>query len=216
MRGKRSNAQEATVSVGSGVTHCATCTRRRRSIGRLSGRVCVVAPTFAGMLLVVTFLFVPFATMAQDISRCLITDPSCSGGLNPTLVVGTDLGPPIDPDAPIIPQLPDPVPLLVDSDGDGLYDHHEETLYGTDPNAWDTDSDGYSDGDEVRSGSSPHDLNSTPPVLPDPIPVPPDEVGHGGGGGAGGGIDPPEFIVEPSCITQPDDCFLPPPQIEEP
>jgi hypothetical protein len=39
----------------------------------------------------------------------------------------------------------------VDSDGDGLSDAEETSLYGTDPNQSDTDRDGLNDGDEVHS-----------------------------------------------------------------
>ncbi len=43
----------------------------------------------------------------------------------------------------------------VDSDNDGLLDSDEINIYNTDPNKADTDSDGYSDGQEVESGYDP-------------------------------------------------------------
>ena len=43
----------------------------------------------------------------------------------------------------------------LDSDRDGLSDDVEINIYHTDPNKWDTDGDGYSDGDEVAHGYSP-------------------------------------------------------------
>lgn len=42
-----------------------------------------------------------------------------------------------------------------DSDGDGLYDIDETSVYGTDPSIWDTDGDGTSDGAEVYYGTDP-------------------------------------------------------------
>ena len=42
-----------------------------------------------------------------------------------------------------------------DFDGDGLYDIDETKVYGTDMYAYDTDGDGWSDGEEVYYGSSP-------------------------------------------------------------
>ena len=43
----------------------------------------------------------------------------------------------------------------VDTDGDGLSDVEETTIYHTDVNNSDTDSDGYNDGEEVRNAYSP-------------------------------------------------------------
>ncbi len=45
--------------------------------------------------------------------------------------------------------------LLVDSDGDGLSDDDEKTIYHTDPLLYDTDGDGIGDGVEVRMGTDP-------------------------------------------------------------
>jgi len=44
---------------------------------------------------------------------------------------------------------------IVDSDHDGLTDNKETNIHKTDPNKWDTDGDGYGDGDEVWNGYSP-------------------------------------------------------------
>ena len=49
-----------------------------------------------------------------------------------------------------------------DPDGDGLTNYQELAVYHTDPNLWDTDGDGFSDGFEVASGFSPTDPNSRP------------------------------------------------------
>ncbi|PLX21743.1 hypothetical protein C0584_01405 [Candidatus Parcubacteria bacterium] len=46
--------------------------------------------------------------------------------------------------------------LNADEDGDGLTDLEEENLYQTSPYLDDTDSDGVSDGDEVKNGSDPN------------------------------------------------------------
>ena len=49
-----------------------------------------------------------------------------------------------------------PIEIVVDSDDDGLFDHEETKIYGTEPFAADTDLDGLSDGDEVLTyGSDP-------------------------------------------------------------
>jgi hypothetical protein len=45
--------------------------------------------------------------------------------------------------------------LLPDTDGDGLTDYDEVSVFGTDPKNSDTDTDGYRDGDEVASGYNP-------------------------------------------------------------
>jgi fibronectin-binding autotransporter adhesin len=47
-----------------------------------------------------------------------------------------------------------------DTDGDGLSDNDEDTVYGTDKNDPDSDNDGMSDGDEVVAGSNPLDAGS--------------------------------------------------------
>lgn len=47
-------------------------------------------------------------------------------------------------------------PKLADSDGDGLSDYDEVTVYRTNPLVQDTDSDGFPDGVEVQSGNNPN------------------------------------------------------------
>lgn len=44
---------------------------------------------------------------------------------------------------------------ILDTDGDGLYDYEESFVYHTSINNKDTDNDGFSDGEEVKSGYSP-------------------------------------------------------------
>ena len=46
--------------------------------------------------------------------------------------------------------LAEPLEIVLDSDDDGLFDHEEAKIYGTEPFVADTDLDGLSDGDEVR------------------------------------------------------------------
>jgi hypothetical protein len=72
----------------------------------------------------------------------------------------------------VLPQVPE----ALDRDRDGLQDLLERDHYGTDitaedtnddgidgyPDGWDTDGDGYSDGFEAATGSSPTDPQSTP------------------------------------------------------
>ncbi len=48
-----------------------------------------------------------------------------------------------------------------DTDGDGLSDIREQTIYFTDINNPDTDGDGFSDGEEINSHYSPHQANKT-------------------------------------------------------
>jgi hypothetical protein len=52
-----------------------------------------------------------------------------------------------------------------DSDGDGLYDDDETDVYGTDPAVYDTDGDGFGDGEEIYYGSNPLDSNSAAGVV---------------------------------------------------
>ncbi len=53
-------------------------------------------------------------------------------------------------------------PHAVDTDGDGLWDGHEEYVYHTRPTVADTDRDGFSDGIEVGAGSDPLKACSVP------------------------------------------------------
>jgi hypothetical protein len=43
----------------------------------------------------------------------------------------------------------------IDSDGDGLFDTDETSLYGTSASVFDTDGDGVGDGEEIYSGTNP-------------------------------------------------------------
>jgi fibronectin-binding autotransporter adhesin len=52
------------------------------------------------------------------------------------------------------------ISAVVDSDGDGLSDDDEDSIYGTDKNDADSDNDGMNDGDEVVAGSNPLDAGS--------------------------------------------------------
>ncbi len=58
-------------------------------------------------------------------------------------------------------------PNLADTDGDGLSDGKEVTRYGTDPRQADTDGDGVKDGAEVQQGTNPKDASS---FLPQNLP----------------------------------------------
>ncbi len=51
-------------------------------------------------------------------------------------------------------------PWSVDTDGDGLTDHEEVSVYGTDPTGWDTDGDGLGDGAELAAGFSPLEVEA--------------------------------------------------------
>lgn len=55
-----------------------------------------------------------------------------------------------------------------DSDADGLTNQGEIDIYHTDPENPDSDSDGFSDSDEVLAGSNPLDTNSTPALTAKP------------------------------------------------
>ncbi|MCX6876673.1 MAG: hypothetical protein NTW21_23125 [Verrucomicrobia bacterium] len=54
------------------------------------------------------------------------------------------------------------VPDGRDPDTDGLTNYQELVVYHTNPDVWDTDDDGFSDGYEVTSGFIPTDPNSSP------------------------------------------------------
>jgi len=62
------------------------------------------------------------------------------------------------------------IPPQTDTDGDGILDLHETNtgIYrgpedtGTDPAAWDSDGDGWSDGDEIRLGTDPNHIDFYP------------------------------------------------------
>lgn len=56
---------------------------------------------------------------------------------------------------------PEPNPLTIDTDKDGLSDR-DEIIFGTDPFSKDTDGDGYLDGEEVATGHDPLDPNDRP------------------------------------------------------
>jgi uncharacterized repeat protein (TIGR02543 family) len=56
------------------------------------------------------------------------------------------------------------VPDLFDSDGDGLTNYAELVTYQTNPNALDSDEDGYPDAQEIQRGSNPND-NANHPLL---------------------------------------------------
>jgi hypothetical protein len=51
---------------------------------------------------------------------------------------------------------------LRDQDGDGLSNYDELALIGTDPTDWDSDNDGYSDGEEQSEGTDPNESSSLP------------------------------------------------------
>ena len=71
----------------------------------------------------------------------------------------------------------------IDTDGDGLTDDAENTVYGTDPTNADTDSDGVSDGDEIDMTIDPRDADS-------------DDDGLSDGAEVGLGTDPALFDTD--------------------
>jgi hypothetical protein len=80
------------------------------------------------------------------------TNPNISDTDGDGLIDGVEVQNGSDPLDPL-----DPPP--VDPDGDGLTSDDETNIHGTDPNLFDTDADGYSDGDEVANGTDPLDPN---------------------------------------------------------
>jgi hypothetical protein len=68
------------------------------------------------------------------------------------------------------PLVANAVPAQADSDGDGLFDLDETSVYFTNPQLFDTDGDGVGDGDEVYNGTSPTVADSIVPIIlgPDP------------------------------------------------
>jgi hypothetical protein len=80
-------------------------------------------------------------------------------------------------------------PAQVDSDGDGLYDLDETSVYGTDPNVFDTDGDGTGDGEEIYNGTDP--LAAAAPAQPaDPAQPAP----------AGGAFEPDPAVIIPDAV----------------
>lgn len=63
-------------------------------------------------------------------------------------------------------------PAQIDSDNDGLTDGEEVKTYGTNPNQADSDNDGQNDGDEIKNRRNPLDPSPTAvwPPLPSNIP----------------------------------------------
>jgi hypothetical protein len=53
-------------------------------------------------------------------------------------------------------------PERADTDGDGLFDLDETSIYGTNPNVADSDGDGASDGAEVFNGTNPTTNDAAP------------------------------------------------------
>ena len=79
--------------------------------------------------------------------------------------IGADSQPLETPDLNLADLGPCPVPT--DSDGDGLSDDQEITIYGTNPLIADTDGGGVNDGDEVANGSDPLNPADDNPALGD-------------------------------------------------
>lgn len=74
-----------------------------------------------------------------------------------------------------------------DRDFDGLYDDDETSVYGTNPDIYDTDGDGSGDGEEIYYGTAPLDPNSRVNV-----------VGDGNDLGLGDPADPSNTIDIPA------------------
>ena len=81
-----------------------------------------------------------------------------------------------------------------DRDWDGLYDDDETDVYGTNPDVYDTDGDGFGDGEEIYYGGDPLSAGSSAGV-----------VGNGNDvslGGAGTGPDNTiDIAPAPVCLT---------------
>lgn len=80
-------------------------------------------------------------------------------------------------------------PIVTDTDGDGISDDDETSIYGTDPNDADSDDDGLNDGDELGAGTNPLNPDSDGDGLSDGSDPDPNTFNDVDGDGLGDGME---------------------------
>lgn len=132
------------------LTRSLTDARSRRGVARA-----ILAATF---LLGFSFVAPPVAAQA-DADGDGLFDPDETGvyGTNPYVfdTDGDGIGDGEEVYYGTNPLATNAAPVQADSDGDGLFDLDETSVYGTSAFAYDTDGDGVGDGQEVYNGTSP-------------------------------------------------------------
>ncbi len=100
----------------------------------------------------------------------------------------------------IVPSTPPPPPPPVDTDGDGILDEDEISIYGTDPNKADTDGDGINDSQELALWGSNWNVDYDGDGLINLLDPDSDGDGYADGQEIDNGLDPSEQNSKPGSV----------------